>query len=419
MIYNKKQFKKFHNENIIIDPDNNNNLNTNLSQINTNDESYHYRNIGKNIVLFKKYVLGIKLNLYLFIITSLGMLLTFIGWILSNNNFYNIYIYILGSIIFCLTQIFFLLCFFIEPGIIPRNDPNFQEKNENIAKIEINLNNDDINKSNLALGKKNNNNENNNKNEVDKNKNENEEITIPKIFTERKCKTCNIIRPPCCSHCRYCDNCVEDFDHHCFYISNCIGKRNHKYFYLFLFFGSLTSLCITFLDSFLMIYIFIINPKGIWSIIYSNNKIILIISIVLISLSGFYLFIGCINFFALFVPSGVGFTLFFYAFYKNKPNNFENFRNPFCIPVLIVNLFFGIFAFINFIKQTKNIAKGVTIKQEASIKREAINNIVKNKKTNFNKYYFTKRTKKEKIKNIIKFLFKKIDHSLIIPKRDL
>ena len=299
MIYNKKQFKKFHNENIIIAPDNNNNLNTNLSQINTNDESYHYRNIGKNIVLFKKYVLGIKLNLYLFIITSLGMLLTFIGWILSNNNFYNIYIYILGSIIFCLTQIFFLLCFFIEPGIIPRNDPNFQEKNENIAKIEINLNNDDINKSNLAFGKNNNNNENNNKNEVDKNKNENEEITIPKIFTERKCKTCNIIRPPCCSHCRYCDNCVEDFDHHCFYISNCIGKRNHKYFYLFLFFGSLTSLCITFLDSFLMIYIFIINPKGIWSIIYSNNKIILIISIVLISLSGFYLFIGCINFFAL------------------------------------------------------------------------------------------------------------------------
>ena len=115
----------------------------------------------------------------------------------------------------------------------------------------------------------------------------------------------------------------------------------------------------------------------------------------------------------------MGFTLFFYAFYKNKPNNFENFRNPFCIPVLIVNLFFGIFAFINFIKQTKNIAKGVTIKQEASIKREAINNIAKNKKTNFDKYYFTKRTKKEKIKNIIKFLFKKIDHSLIIPKRDL
>ena len=418
MIYNKNQFKKFHNENIIIAQDNNNNLNTNLSQINTNEESYHYRNIGKNIVLFKKYVLGIELNLYLFISSSLGMLLTFIGWILSNNNFYNIYIYILGSIIFCLTQIFFLLCFFTEPGIIPRNDPNFQEKNENIAKIEINLNNDDINKSNLAFGK-NNNNENNNKNEIEKSKNKNEEITIPKIFTERKCKTCNIIRPPCCSHCRYCDNCVEDFDHHCFYISNCIGKRNHKYFYLFLFFGSLTSLCITFLDSFLMIYVFIINPKGIWSIIYSNNKIMLIISIVLISLSGFYLFIGCINFFALFVPSGVGFTLFFYAFYKNKPNNFENFRNPFCIPVLIVNLFFGIFAFINFIKQTKNIAKGVTIKQEASIKREAINNIAKNKKTNFNKYYFTKRTKKEKIKNIIKFLFKKIDHSLIIPKRDL
>ena len=257
------------------------------------------------------------------------------------------------------------------------------------------------------------------KNDIETNKNDKEEITIPKIYTERKCKTCNIIRPPCCSHCRYCDNCVQDFDHHCFYVSNCIGKRNHKYFYLFLLFGSLISLYITFLDSFLIIYIFIINPKGIWSIIYSNNKILLIISIILISFSAFYLLLGCINFFVLFVPSGSGFILFFYAFYKNKPNNFENFRNPFIIPVLIVNLFFCIFVIINFIKQTKNISKGVTIKQEASIKRETIKNISKNKNTNFDKYYFTKRTKKEKIKNIIKFLFKKIDHSLIIPKRDL
>ena len=419
MIYNKNQFKKFQNENIIIAQDNNNNLKSNISHVNTNDESYHYRNIGKNIVLFNKYVLGIKLNLNLFIFTFFGMILTFLGWILSNNNFYSKYIYIFGSIIFCLTQIFFLLCFFTEPGIIPRNDPNFQEKNENPEKKEINLNNDQTNKSNLAFNKNDNINDNNNKNDIDTNKNDRDEITIPKIYTERKCKTCNIIRPPCCSHCRYCDNCVQDFDHHCFYVSNCIGKRNHKYFYLFLLFGSLISLYITFLDLFLLIYIFIINPKGIWSIIYSNNKIILIISIVLISLSAIYLFLGCINFFVLFVPSGAGFILFFYAFYKNKPNYFENFRNPFIILVLIVNLFFCIFVIINFIKQTKNISKGVTIKQEASIKRETIKNISKNKNTNFDKYYFTKRTKKEKIKNIIKFLFKKIDHSLIIPKRDL
>ena len=38
----------------------------------------------------------------------------------------------------------FLLCFFTEPGIIPRNDPNYQDKNERTDMALINQ----INQSN-------------------------------------------------------------------------------------------------------------------------------------------------------------------------------------------------------------------------------------------------------------------------------
>lgn len=55
-----------------------------------------------------------------------------------------------------------------------------------------------------------------------------------KIFV-KYCYTCEIFRPPRASHCSYCDNCVEEFDHHCPWVSNCVGRRNYRYFLLFLF----------------------------------------------------------------------------------------------------------------------------------------------------------------------------------------
>ena len=160
--------------------DNKNNKSNNLNE--------SHRNIGNNVVFFKKYVfgpiygLGFLLLIEIFIIIVLYFIVHYL------DSFYSIYILIPYRVFMFLNGFFMLLTYLIEPGIIPKNHPNFQG--------EININ------------------ENDEKNKV-----------VPRIYTERKCNTCNIIRPPGASHCSECNNCVLDFDHHCVFVSNCIRKK--------------------------------------------------------------------------------------------------------------------------------------------------------------------------------------------------
>ena len=383
------------------------------------------RKIGRNLVincLGLKRIIGIPDTIFAYILTNIGMFIVEFGWIISNNYYFPYIIYLIQLIFYFLTIYYMFICFFKDPGIIPRYNPNFQIKEEEInemLKNEKEENEKAEKEENENKDNKENKEETKLKTENNNNKDEKEKLKLPSILKERKCVTCHIIKPPKTSHCRFCDNCIQGLDHHCFFISNCVGIRNHKDFFFFCFYGSIGCVQIVIYGFIHLIYFFFRSNFPLWSSIYKGDKILFSISLILIFFGVTYVSMGGMDFCFISLTIGSGITIFIYLFYKFVPlENTPLYFNPFSIIFFMGGCGFFCFVFGTFCVQFSNISMGYTIKQKACINREYLES-VRREEYNIDTSFIKKKSFIERINNVKKFITMEIPQSLIDFDRDI